>query len=279
MGWNVGATSETGLWAGGENIITRDLTFFVDPGNIQSFNNGASTTTVTDLAKGVAMTKSGAGWGDYDGGVGWSFDGTNDHITSDSTISISEYVTGNSTTAGTISCCLWMRTASNVIAGAGAEVEGPLFYLGGYTFALFFQSGELHMFAVDDDSGTNEYCSSASTQTELEGDNWFFICGQMNNTTSTNGDQSAGTSAIYIAGGDAGGGAELLTAHATDSIGASFEFANTDVSIEIGQYSNNSWFFDGEIGPVMLYNRCLTEDERVLNFNAFRNRYYSSAIG
>ena len=62
MAWNVGATSENGLWVGGENIITRDLTFFVDPGNSKCYNNGSSTATVTDLAQGEAMTKSGAGW-------------------------------------------------------------------------------------------------------------------------------------------------------------------------------------------------------------------------
>ena len=41
MAWNVGATSENGLWVGGENIITRDLTFFVDPGNSKCYNNGS----------------------------------------------------------------------------------------------------------------------------------------------------------------------------------------------------------------------------------------------
>ena len=101
----------------------------------------------------------------------------------------------------------------------------------------------------------------------------------MKNSTITNGDQSAGTSSLYHGKCDSDGQIELLTAVGTDSIGASFEFRNTNVPIELGQLSGNSWFFNGELGPVWTYNRCLTEDERVLNYNAFRHRYYTSAIG
>ena len=277
MAWNIGATSETGLWVGGENIITRDLTFFVDPGNIKSYNNGASTSTVTDLAQGEAMTKSGAGWGEYDGGVGWTFDGTNDHITSDSNVTVSNHVTGNSTTAGTFTVCLWMRTGTNYVGTSGGD--GPMYYLGGYTISLFFQSGDIVLYAADDDGGSAEECEDASPTTDLEGDDWYFICGQMNNSTSTNGDQSAGTSSLYHGKCDSDGQVELLTAVGTDSIGAGFEFRDTNVPLELGQLSGNSWFFNGELGPVWTYDRCLTEDERVLNYNAFRNRYYTTAIG
>ena len=142
MAWNIGATGENGLWVGGENIITRDLTFFVDPGNHKCYNDGSSTTAVTDLAQGEAMTKSGAGWGEYDGGVGWTFDGTNDHITSDSNVTVSNHVTGNSTSAGTFTVCLWMRTGTNYVGTSGGN--GPMYYLGGYTLSLFFQNGILY---------------------------------------------------------------------------------------------------------------------------------------
>jgi len=279
MAWNIGATSETGLWVGGENIITRNLTFFVDPGNIKSYNNGASTATVTDLAQGEAMTKSGAGWGEYDGGVGWTFDGTNDHITSDSNVTVSNHVTGNSTSAGTFTVCLWMRTGTNYVGTGGGN--GPMYYLGGYTIAVFFDNGDTQFFAADDDDVVVDhvYCTDTTPTTDLEGDDWYFICGQMNNSTSTNGDQSAGTSSLYYGKCDSDGQIELLTAAATDSIGAGFEFRDTNVPLELGQLSGNTWFFNGELGPIWTYNRCLTEDERVLNYNAFRNRYYTSAIG
>ena len=277
MAWNIGATSGKGLWVGGENIITRNHTFFVDPGNIKSYNNGASTSTVTDLAQGEAMTKSGAGWGEYDGGVGWTFDGTNDHITSDSNVTVSNHVSGNSTTSGTFTVCLWMRTGTNYVGTSGGD--GPMYYLGGYTISLFFQSGDIQLFAADDDGGSSEYCKDSVPTTDLEGDDWYFICGQMNNSLSTNGDQSAGTSSLYHGKCDSDGQVELLTAVATDSISAGFEFNNTNVPLELGQLSGNSWFFNGELGPVWTYDRCLTEDERVLNYNAFRHRYYTSAIG
>jgi len=277
MAWNIGATGESGLWVGGENIITRDLTFFVDPGNHKCYNNGSSTTSVTDLAQGEAMTKSGAGWGEYDGGVGWTFDGTNDHITSDSNVTISNHVGGGHTSAGQFTLCLWMRTGEDYVGSA--DHEGPMYYLGGYSISLFFQNGDIHLYAADDDAGSAEFCTDGTPTTDLEGDDWYFICGQINNTTSTKGDQNAGTSALYHGKCDSDGQVELLTAVATDSLDASFEFRNTDVPIELGQLSGNSWFFNGELGPIWTYNRCLTEDERVLNYNAFRHRYYTSAIG
>tara|TARA_R100000008_G_C3582033_1_gene169225 strand:+ start:1583 stop:2434 length:852 start_codon:yes stop_codon:yes gene_type:complete len=283
MGWNIGATGETGIWAGPPQVIQDNLKFYVDPGDVSCYNNGSSTTAVTDLGLGVAMTKSGATWGEYDGGVAWSFDGTDDSIISNSTVSPSTYYTGNSTTSGVATICLWFRTDTNYVGSSGGD--GPLVTFLGYDFNVFFQNGNLTLFGADDDGSTSIYAPAGGSTgtpysyTDLEGDNWYFYVGSINNTGSTVGDIPANTARSFVARGDAGGSAELLDTFASESIPASWEFHNTNGNIEIGTLDGNNWYFNGEIGPVWMYKDCLTESERVHNYNVFRHRYYDSAIG
>ena len=283
MGWNIGATGETGIWAGPPEVIGDGLTFYVDPGNPSSYENTGVIASVTDMGQNVAMTKTGAGWGDYDGGVGWSFDGSNDKIVSDSSVTYTNYLVGNSTTAGTITACIWFRTGENVVGSGGAAA--PLLFFDNYTFGVFFGNGNLYTYASGDSGTTAIYnpalssTTSAYSYTDLEGDNWYFYVGQVNNKTSTDGDTPAGTAKSYVARGDAGGSSELLTEFASNTLASDFEFDDHDFNIEIGHFSDNGWYFNGEIGPVWTYNRCLTEAERVHNYNVFRYRYYDTAIG
>jgi hypothetical protein len=283
MGINIGASGETGIWAGPSQVIQDGLSFYVDPGNVSCYNYGNSSTAVTDMGQGVSMTLSGASWGDNDGGVSWSFDGINDSIVSDSTVTYTNYLTGNSTTAGTITVCIWFRTGKNYIGATGGSAN--LINLDGYVYSLFFQNGYLYLYASGDAGTTTLYnpatggYHSTYTYTDLEGDNWYFYIGQINNKTSTDGDTPAGYVKSYVARGDAGGSAELLDEFASNTLNADFEFDDADFNIELGYGSDNGWYFEGEIGPVMLYNRCLTEAERVHNYNVFRHRYYDTAIG
>ena len=283
MGWNIGATGQTGIWAGPPQVIQHNLTFFLDPGDISCYENGSSTTSVTDLGQSVAMTKNGAGWDDYDGGVGWTFDGTNDNIVTTSNIDPADYYDGGHTSLGKATICVWFRTGTNYVGSSGGN--GPLVTFCGYDFNVFFQSGNLTLFGSDDDGGTSIYAPAASSTgtpysyTDLEGDNWYFFVGSINNTTSTVGDIPANTARTFVARGDAGGSAELLDTFASESIPASWEFHNTAGTIEIGSLVGNGWYFNGEIGPVWAYKDCLTESERVHNYNVFRHRYYDTAIG
>jgi hypothetical protein len=277
MGWNIGSTSQEGYFAGLGTPIQTNLILSVDPGNVDSYNPGSSTTAVTDMTSNTAMTLNGASWDYYDDGIGWSFDGSNDNIVSDSNIDVSDFYTGNSSTGGTATVYLWFRTGTNYVGSGGGN--GPLISFAGYDLNVFFQSGNLTLFAADDDGGDSVYCPAASSTgdqyayTALEGDNWYFFVGSINNTGSTVGDIPANTARTFVAKGDGTGTAELLNTFASVSTPASFEFQNTDGDLQIGSLTGNGWYFNGEIGPILYYNDCHTEQERVHTYQIYRHRY------
>ena len=51
MGWNIGSTNQAGYFAGLGTPIQTNLILSVDPGNVDSYNPGSSTTAVTDMTR------------------------------------------------------------------------------------------------------------------------------------------------------------------------------------------------------------------------------------
>jgi hypothetical protein len=271
MGWNIGNTGEAGLFVGGENIIVDNLIFYLDPGDYNCVPDGTSTdSTCTELALGdtgnVTSTGNDIGdlWTESDGAPCFQFNGSTEYITFP-TIDISKFVTGNSTTAGAITSCVWFRTSH-----MDGTADGGILFIENYTHGIFISNGNLKLFAADDDSGPDE--TTVVDVTAYNDDNWHFLVGVMNNTTSTIGDTAASACAIYID--------DMITPVATDTLASSFEFRDTDANLNIAAHISNTWFYQGEIGPVMMYSDyCLSEEERVINYNYHRHRYYDTAIG
>jgi hypothetical protein len=274
MGWNIGNTGETGLFVGGENIIVDNLIFYLDPGDYNCVPDGGSTdSTCTELALGdtgnVTSTGNDIGdlWTESDGAPCLQFDGSTELITFP-TIDISEFITGNSTTAGAITSCIWFRTSH-----MDGTADGGILNIDSYAFGIFISNGDIKMYAAHDDGGgasTDEYITV--DMTAYNDDNWHFLVGVMNNTSSTIGDTGAGRCSIYID--------DMINTVATHTLDSGFEFHNTDDDLTIGFKSGNNWYYEGEIGPVIMYSDyCLSEEERVINYNYHRHRYYDTAIG
>lgn len=273
MGWNIGNSGETGLFVGGENIIRDNLIFYLDPGDYNCVPDGTGNDDeVTELALGddgdITSDDDEINdiWTESDGAPCFQFDGSGDEYITFSPIDVSEFVTGNSNTAGAITSCVWFRT-SHMDSGA----EGGLLTIENYTYHIHFDSSQIQQFAADDDSGShNEY--TVVSVTPYNDDNWHFLVGVMNNTSSTIGDTSAAACAIYID--------DMVTPVATSTFHASFQFRDTNTDLSIGIVDSNTWPYEGEIGPVMIYSDyCLSEEERIYNYNVHRHRYYDTAIG
>ena len=273
MGWNIGNSGETGLFVGGENIIRDNLIFYLDPGDYNCVPDGTSTdSTCTELALGdtgnVTSTGNDIGdlWTESDGAPCFQFNGTSEYITFP-TIDVSEFVTGNNAILGAISCGVWFRTGDTSMQNAG-----PLVSIEAYTFAVFFNNDDPTVYASSRDNTNHEYCYESNTATNYMDDNWHFLVGVMNNTSSTIGDTSAAACAIYID--------DMVTPVATSTFNSSFQFRDTNTDLSIGIVDSNTWPYEGEIGPVMIYSDyCLSEEERIYNYNVHRHRYYDTAIG
>tara|TARA_Y100000310_G_scaffold121923_1_gene120624 strand:- start:1530 stop:2354 length:825 start_codon:yes stop_codon:yes gene_type:complete len=274
MGWNIGETSETGLWTGGENIVRDNLVFYLDPGDYNCVSDGTGIDDeVTELALSDVGSITSDGnkisdlWTEEDGAPCFSFDGIDDIITFP-TIDVSKFITGNSTTAGAITICFWFRTSH-----MDGTADGGILNIESYTFGVFISNGDIKMYASHDDGGgasTDEY--TTTDVTAYNDDNWHFLVGMMNNTSGTIGDVAAGKTTMYID--------DMTTKVGSSTIDSAFQFHNTDNDLTIGWKSGNDWYYSGEIGPVMIYSDyCLDEDERIMNYNYHRHRYYDTAIG
>ncbi len=274
MGWNIGNSGETGLFVGGENIIRDNLIFYLDPGDYNCIPDGGSLdSTCTELALGDTgnVTSPGNDIGDLwdvgDGAPCLSFTGNSTEYITFPTIDVSEFVTGNNVYLGAISCGVWFRTGDTSMQNAG-----PLVSIESYTFGVFFNNDDPTVFAASRDNANHEYCYESNTATNYMDDNWHFLVGVMNNTLSTLGDTTAGACALYID--------DMITPKATSTFHSTFEFRTTDANLSIAAMTANSWYWGGEIGPVMMYSDyCLSEEERIYNYNVHRHRYYDTAIG
>lgn len=266
MGINIGNTGETGLFVGGENIIRDNLIFYLDPGDYNCVPDGTGND---DTVKELALSDTGnittnddfmsEIWTTADGAPCFTFDGI-EHQINFPTIDVSEFVTGNSTTAGAITFCVWFRTSH--MDGAAS---GGLIWIENTTAGVYIYNGNLYVFADDDDGGA--YGLTQVDVTSYNDDNWHFLVGVMNNTTSTIGDTSAGACAMYID--------DMITPVNTSTLNASFEFKDTNADLNIGSriVLGIPYFYEGEIGPVMMYSDyCLNEDERIYNYNYHRHR-------
>ena len=272
MGWNIGHTGETGLFVGCENIIRDNLIFYLDPGDYNCVPDSTGNDgEVTELALGdVGGITSGDDeindiWALADGGPCFTLDPADDAHINFPLVDVSKFVTGGSDTTGAITSCIWFRTSH-----MDGSADGGLVFIEGHTYGVFINDGDIQQYAADTPGTQHEY--TVLDVTPYDDDNWHFLVGVMNNTSSTIGDTSAGACAIYID--------DMVTPAATSTFDSSFQFRTIDTDLNIGLLDSNTWEYEGEIGPVMIYSDyCLDEDERSINYNYHRHRYYDTAIG
>ena len=223
------------------NIVTDGLVFYVDPAYKKSYPR--TGTTVTDIIGDTTGTLSGAGgdnntpqWENIKGGI-FDFDGTDDKITS---VSNSGFTNNDPRTFSA-----WIKTTDSGVYKTIVQV-GPD-NNSNQNFELSTFGGFLHF------SSWSTY--NLTGNVTIADGSWRFV------SLTFNGSVING----YVEGSSAG----------PNLTNASINLSTTDTSYYIGGSAtgHSSKWFNGNIGPILLYNKALSASEVTQNYQAQKERF------
>ena len=232
----------------GPKIVKDGLLFSIDAAVPRSYSG--TGLTVNGLTGGIGATLvNGVGFGITNGGY-FIFDGTNDYISVSSSPTTFSYNRSSFTVGGWTYMTSLPTNFYGVIlskwnTGAGNDNE----------FILNTESGNVFIFGLDYDDGlnpdsaTNDFITSTTT---IVANTWYYVAASFDN----------GSIKLYVNG--------VLESSAT-SVNTSVK-TNTNSSLDIGRFGTTYYSF-GRRGLVHLYNRALTAQEVLQNYNATKGRY------
>ena len=235
--------------AHGANIVNDGLVFYADPMNPRSWT-GPTSNTVNSL-KG---NNTGSIFNDTSGSFGantsFDFDGTDDHISTN--FIPSDSITTSVTLAGWANFNSLANNALGVIIGIKGDPTSKNLALSvakyGHEFLFYFGMGSQAGYgpSIDDVFSTNKWVYLAMTYpTSATGTKYYF-----------NGVLHATDSFSNVLSGN-------VPSNPGISIGARYQ-----VTTGAEQFNIN-----GQIGPVQIYNRELSEAELTQNYNALKGRF------
>ena len=222
---------------GGPGIITDGLIFAIDAGSTISYP-GSGTTVDSLVGSNIGTLTNGVGFSTDNGGT-WDFDGTDDYIAINNLGLSSHTIEGwiksdNASQGGTN-----FGTIKSVIGnydGGGSK----------YTYIGFIPT---LTWRIDDGSISHQTVAGAGT---VSVDTWYHVALTYN--------ASSGVTVGYLNGVQQG--TINFTSNITfDSI--PFNLCRSQAGV----------YFDGSVALSRCYNRALTQDEVLQNYNAQKNRF------
>ena len=245
---------------GGGKVITDGLVLFLDAGNNRSYSG--TGTTWTDLSS-TAITGSLTNGPIFSSANGGSvvFDGTNDHITFGNNLNF------EITSPFTVST--WFRTTRTgefvgVIAGKNKLQVSPADYTG-YSIGMNVVSGSSTnagkfgvVFVSSPFVGLSNVMRIQTSASYNDG-NWT------NGVITYNGSGNRSGMNIYING-------TSPTTESYDSNSISGTMITT-ASFQLGARDGTQQPFSGSIGQVSVFNRALSSDEVLQNYESTRERF------
>ena len=220
-------------------IVTSGLVFAVDAGNLVSYENGSTTTySMTGSIPGYLL--NGVVYNSGNGGT-WDFDGTDDYID----FSVPSAL--NFTSSNAFSTEAWINWDGGAQPNNAGHIIGKTF--GNYrTFLITNSSPGQISFRL----GTNTL--TAATSGIVSPNTWYHVVSTFDSSTFTakvfvNGVESASNTNVNISW--------------TTSAG----------NFQIGRSPGENYYFNGKISTGRAYNKTLTPDEVLQNFNAQRSRF------
>lgn len=226
-------------------IVTNGLILYLDSRNTSSYTNGS--TVYTDISRVKELTYSLVNTPTFIPSNGTiSFDGSNEYITSNAVLTVRQEMTFE----------FWFnRTASMGTNNTLFSIVRPYFSFRGTTNKLLIAW-------YTRKAGANTARSLSSNATLSNGVWYNGVC-----TLTQNVSTGESTAQIYING--------LLDTSITYTSSVDEIFQTTSTSrllfgthIEAGQT-----YFNGSMGPIKIYNRILSSDEILQNFNTLKSRY------
>ena len=228
------------------SIVSDGLVFFLDAANTRSYSG--SGVTANGLVAGIGATLiNGVGFTSANNGV-FVLDGTNDYV------SVPNGFTSYFKSNDYWSVDLWVKLLNQTVGEPVLVSAGPNI---GY-FDLFLEVGDNQIYFAAGRGSDAGYIQNQNVSNTLGYNlaaryfNIVFI-----KTGSTTG--SVSVNSINIPMSNSGGGLSSMP--------------NINEDLRIGTFRQSGFELHGNIGQVKIYNRALTEQEILQNFNATRFRY------
>ena len=221
---------------GGPDIITDGLSLAVDAGSTRSYP-GSGTTTTSLVSSNIGSLINGVGFSSDNGGA-FTFDGVNDFISFDTTLTFS---------SANLTSVTWVKLDSypsqNPTIGFSPDSGTTGFRL----YAVSTTS-----LGVWTRNGTGGGVTSIGTTNGIALNEWVQVAFVLNGTNGK----------LYK------NGVEILTGTFTQTPNAL-----SSSPVWLSRYSGGGYVVDGKTASALLYNRALTAAEVLQNYNAQKNRF------
>jgi hypothetical protein len=220
--------------SGGPNIITDGLVLNLDAANPKSYVSGS--TTWRDLSRGDnnGTLTNGPTFNSGNGG-NIVFDGVDDYIDITTTPNLTNPLT----------ICAFVNTS--LVTGSNQVIYGP--FANGQDNWLSISNNKVQILATQT-SDVNNF--SITGTTTIQANTWYHITGIVNNNVLQ----------IYING--------IFEAISTTQ---AFTVGGWNSTARIGQRATGQFPFNGRIAYMQGYNRALSAQEVLQNYNATKTRF------
>ena len=237
---------------GNKSIVTDKLHYYMDPANKQSYI-GSGTSAGSTVGTVPAGTLGASGIFSSDNGGIFDFDGATDYV----------QVASNGSTAGfnvsTYTICVWAKPtgtgAYDQLFSYDYTAHSPPYY------AIHFRGYPTSGAIILSYNSAGSY--SSATYLIAAGGNNYFENGEWNMYSATF--SNTGTSSdvkIYKN--------ETRIAHVTRTQSPPSFY---DQEVWLGKANFASGQYDGGYGPCMFYQKVLTQEEIIQNYNAMKHRF------
>ena len=221
---------------GGPDIITDGLALAVDAGSTRSYP-GSGTTTTSLVSSNIGSLINGVGFSSDNGGA-FTFDGVNDFISFDTTLTFSS---ANLTSVTWVKLDSYPSQNSTIGFSPDSGTKG---------FRLYSVSAT--SLGVWTRNGTGGGVTAIATTNGIPLNEWVQVTFVLNGTNGI----------IYK------NGIQILTGTFTQTPNAL-----SSAPVWLSRYSGGGYVLDGKTASALLYNKALTAAEVLQNYNAQKNRF------
>ena len=228
-------------------IVTDGLILYYDGANPQCYVSGATTSNDLSLTQSTGTLENGVTY-DTDNNGSWVFDGLDDYI------EISDNENFDFERTDSFSLSGWINIPNyglTTIEGILTKYSNPP--ATGYYFAI--KEGKIS-FSLQNNGGNNGLLVNTVNTINLQ--QWYYI------TTTYDGSSLASGVNIYI------NGVNVSTSTEFDSLTGTIL---NPTSLKIGGLVTPSRYLDGKISVATIYNKELTQEEVLQNYNAMKSRF------
>jgi len=219
----------------GPNIVTNGLALAVDAGSTRSYP-GSGTTTTSLVSSNTGNLTNGVGFSSDNGGA-FVFDGVDDYIAFDTTLTFSS---ANLTSVAWVKLDSYPSQNSSIGFSPDSGTTGFRIYsISATSLGVWTR-------------GTGGGVTAIATTNGIPLNEWVQVTFVLNGTNGK----------LYK------NGIQILTGTFTQTPNAL-----SSAPVWLSRYSGGGYYVDGKTASALLYNRALTASEVLQNYNAQKNRF------